>query len=253
MSVVHRRQVDGQMFSMHQSGTHWLRNMMIHVICAEYDVPVPKTISDTSVIGNPRNPTQYEHIPKIVASHNITSVLTASWLVRALVTLPPRLILVRDIRSTLVSHYEKWKDTYAVSFSEYLRGDPNDKRFDFDIWWDIRFCNAWGRMLKRYPDTTHVVHYEKLMSDTTSELERCCRFFGIRYKGSSALEHAIAACSKDAMEKRQSVETGQVVRRENRSAFEWYNDEDKDFLMQTCSSYLKHNFGYDYNDWSQDV
>lgn len=249
MSIVHRRHFDGQMISMHQSGTHWLRNLMISVICFEYDILVPETISDTSIIGNPRKFTQYEHIPKIVASHNITSVLTATWLVNALVKLPPRIVLVRDIRSVLVSHYEKWKDEYKVEFSEYLRGDPLDKRFDFDIWWDIRFCNAWGRMLRHHPDTTHLVHYENLVADPVTELDRCCRFFGIKFRNEGVLEDAVKACSKDSMEKRQSEATGQVVRRDSRSPQEWYAEPDRQFLTETCARYIKYDFGYDYNVW----
>ncbi len=94
------------------------------------------------------------------------------------------------------------KNDYGVTFSEYLRGDPSSERFDYDVWLTIRFLNAWGHVLKHYPDSTHLLRYKSLTADPVRELEECCTHYGIRFKGTRAIEDAVTACTKDAMEKR---------------------------------------------------
>lgn len=249
LSVVHRRHFDGYMVSMHQSGSHWLKSMLCHVICFEYDVPVPRHIADHTVVGSVKSPPAYDQIPRIVTSHTIPSVLASSRLVRALVRLPPRILLVRDLRATLVSHYEKWKDRYGVSFSEFLRGDPLNKRFDKDIWWDIRFYNAWGRFAARWPDDTQVIRYEALERDPIGPLRAACRFLGIRVRGERSLVRAIEESSKEKMVRLESNGGLQVVRRDERNPMSWYSQQDRHFVTQICARYLKYTFGYDFNRW----
>jgi len=91
-------------------------------------------------------------------------------------TFPRYVILVRDIRASLVSNYEKWKP--SCGFSEYLRGDVRGKRFNSDIWWCIRFNNAWGRVLETIPETTTLIKYEAMKEDTYTEFSKLVKFMG---------------------------------------------------------------------------
>ena len=134
-SLLEHRDFDGYMVSMHQSGTHWLKHMLSVVMSPEYGLPIPELLQDDSIIGHPKSPPKHTNAPRIVHSHTITAPVLAWPLVHELFGLPRYLILVRDPRAALVSHYEKWKDRYQVSFSEFLRGDPRGKRFRKDIWW----------------------------------------------------------------------------------------------------------------------
>jgi len=251
LSLVERRHVDGYIVSMHQSGSHWLKYMLVNVICREYGVPLPEFISDLSVVGSPKAPPDNPGVPRLVASHTIPSALAANGLLNRLVQLPPRVLLVRDIRSMLVSHYEKKKDAYGVSFSEFLRGDPAGRRFDKDIWWDIRFLGAWGRMLEAQPERTHLVRYEALREAPVEKLAEICRFLGLKVSGTDTLETAVAASSKDRMQAQENPDQLYVVSKEERNPFDWFSEQDRVFFTDTCRRNLKHWFGYDYAAWGR--
>lgn len=99
------------------------------------------------------------------------------------------------MRDVLVSNYEKYKDRYGLSFSEYLRGDPSGHRYLIDIWWYIYFMNLWGRVVERFPERTLVIRYEDMMQDPEHELQRLCRHFALKIE-SEVFEYAVAESSK---------------------------------------------------------
>lgn len=249
LSLLRRRGFDGHIVSMHQSGTHWLKYLLAMVICRSFDVPEPEHIADNSVVGHPQSIPEHAG-PIIVHSHSIPSPLVHSTPFRQLVTYPRYVVLVRDIRATLVSHYEKWKRRYGISFAEYLRGDVTGRRFDKDIWWDIRFINAWSSVMCRLPDATLLVHYEALKRKPDIGLAQICEFFSIPVDR-EIIEQALAASSKKHMSaKERPDEELRVVRVASKHPFESYAQDDRRFVTQMCSRYLRDPLGYDYADWS---
>ncbi|MGH6988205.1 MAG: hypothetical protein ACRED9_15360 [Caulobacteraceae bacterium] len=48
---------------------------------------------------------------------------------------------MRDIRSVLISNYEKRRAEYGVSVSRYFEGDPHGGAFVCDVSWSARFLN----------------------------------------------------------------------------------------------------------------
>lgn len=250
LSLLRRRGFDGHIVSMHQSGTHWLKYLLAMVICRGFDVPEPEHIGDNSVVGHPRSIPEHAG-PIIVHSHSIPSPLVHATPFRQMISYPRYVVLVRDIRSALVSHYEKWKSRYDVSFSEYLRGDVAGRRFDKDIWWDIRFINAWSGVMGRLPDVTLLVHYETLKSETETGLQRICGFFRMP-ADSEIIKEAIAASSKERMSAKESPgEELPVVRAATSHPFEVYSLDDQRFLTGVLNEHLRNPLGYDYADWSR--
>lgn len=248
LSCLRFRDFDGYFASMHQSGNHWLRHLLGEVIARHYDLPAPEHLADMRIIGEPRCPTQIPGIPRLVFSHKICSPIVHSAVFRGLVRFPRYVVMVRDLRTMLVSHFERFKDRYQISFSEYLRGDVTGRRFDCDIWDSIRFLNAWGRVCERLPGQTLVLRFEDLRADVAQEAARVWQFLQLPPVERSVFQAAAAASTKDKMktkEERRRKE-GTVIRPDGGNPLERYSPKDRLFLMETCERYLHHSFGYDY-------
>lgn len=236
---------------MHQSGTHWLKHMLAAAIAARHELPPPRYSHANDIIGGVHDAIPPARGPRLVSSHSIPHLLVASRRFRKLVRLPPYVVLVRDMRGSLVANYEKWKAHYACSFGEFLRGDVSGRRFNNDLWWCIRFCNAWGRVASRFPEQTLVVRYEDLQADALRELGRINDFWELDL-GSAALALGVSESGKDAMATKRDPDTPggvNVVRRDDRPAREWFSPADREFLAATCRVLLRHDFGYDYRRW----
>ena len=244
--MLKHRDFAGMLVTMHQSGTHWVKYILTSAIYHEKGFDQPTSIHDEDrFIGNPKSHRGRPGVPSITASHSIPHILLGSRLMHQVMTFPRYVILVRDIRASLVSNYEKWKP--ACGFSEYLRGDVRGKRFNSDIWWCIRFNNAWGRVLKNVPDKATLIRYESMKEDTYAEFSKLVDFMGLEISRES-IEFAIRFSDKEAMAKRQNPDADdlQVVRKDNRPPEEWFSGEDMQFFKETCRQYLKYDMGYTY-------
>lgn len=250
-SLIAHRDYTGFLVSMHQSGTHWLKHMLATGIAYQRGLPPPEFSHANDIIGGPRDPRRRPDVPPIASSHSIPHALLGLRTVRRFLRFPPYVVLVRDVRASLVANFEKWKEQYGCSFSDFLRGDMSGRRFNHDIWWCIRFCNAWGGIAERYPAATLVVRYEDLAADTLRELRRIDAFWGLGMN-TAALRQAVAESSKEKMAQKVDPRTPPgltVVRSDERPYAQWYKLDDRAFLTRTCSKYLRRGFGYDYAIW----
>ena len=75
-SLLVHRAFDGHIVSMHQSGSHWIKNMLGRVLQQIYGLPPLRHIQDDSIIGHTKSPPIYRHIPQIVHSHGYPHALT---------------------------------------------------------------------------------------------------------------------------------------------------------------------------------
>ncbi len=248
LSCLRYRDYDGYFASMHQSGNHWLRQLFGTVIAIEYGLPRPEYLADKQIIGEPKCPTTIPGIPRLVFSHKICSSLVHAVPSRAMVRFPRYVIMVRDLRTMLVSHYERFKDRYQLPFSAFLRGDVNGRQFDCDIWDSIRFLNAWGQVCRRLPGQTMVLRYEDVRSDVVGEAMRVWRFLQLPPVERSVFEQAAHESSKDRMQamSKPTRKHGVVVRADGGDPLAHYAASDRIWLMDTCDRYLNHTFGYDY-------
>ena len=246
--LLRHRHCDGYVACMHQAGSHWVRYMLSLTLARLYDLPPLAHIRDLSIVGIQGRPI-YSHIPQIAISHSIPHYLQRSRMLFRILHFPRYVVLVRDVRDALVSHYEKHKGRFNVDFSTCLRGDVRGQKYGYDIWVRIRFLNAWGAMVERHPKHVAVLKYEELLSNTQGQLARVCDYFNIEGVTPDLLDEVVAAASKTEMAKRLNPnrkKNRSVVRMDARPAKEWYTDEDLRFVAELCRRNLKHTFGYPY-------
>lgn len=248
-SLLRLRDADGVIVSMHQSGTHWLKFMIASAMSAHYGIPQPQYNHANDIIGGTKDPVNYPQIPRLISSHTVAPLLFRNALALQAIKFPPCVLLIRDLRACLVSNYRKWQARYAVSFSEYLPGDPSGRRFNSDIWWCIRFLNAWGRMAKLADGRCHVVRYEDLRLEPHAELERIAWHLSIPLAPTS-VDQGVAAATKSAMAERSDPARplGEINQQDN-DPLSFYNASDRQFVSSRCANFLRTTFGYDYSAW----
>jgi hypothetical protein len=136
------------------SGTHWLKFMLSCTLAGQHSVPLPRHSSgpdSDTIIHHPRWPQRYPGVPRIGSSHTIPSIaFTWLWLTRNF-PFRPVVVLVRDIRSAMISHYVKWQHEYPAQLADYVRGDPSGVRYRADIWWYMHFFNRDLPATRRFP------------------------------------------------------------------------------------------------------
>ncbi len=226
---------------MPQSGGTWAMYMLSLIVAKLYDLQPPVHIQDRSIVGRPV-PAQ---IPRIIDTTLLPHYLLRTRTLFRFLDFPRHLIVVRHLRDSLVSHYEKRKGIYQVDFSTYLRGDLRRKMFRNDIWTRILYMNGWGVVAERHPQQVAVLRYEDLKADTHGQLARICDHFDIEGVTPALLDEVVANSTKSAMAEREDPRF-HVVRMDPRPADEWYSDEDRRFVAEVCRRNLKYTFGYQY-------
>ena len=236
----------GFLVSMHQSGTHWLKYLLAVAIAKEYCLPMPQYNHANDIIGGPKDPRMYDNAPRLANSHSIPHPLIKSYIFRSLVKLPRYVVLIRDIRNSLISNYEKWRNRYNCSFSEYLRGNIKGRRFSNDIWWCIRFMNAWGYLAEKFPEDHLLVKYEDLTNDTLAQVSRINVFWDLGLR-EEFINYAIKESTKDKMLlKHDPGRPAGEIRTETKTFEEITDEEDRIFFNRACANFLDYGFDYKY-------
>lgn len=248
-SLLFRRNHDGHIVSMHQAGTHWLRNLITHVIAREHGLAIPDDIRSDDVVGSIKQPPSHGG-PTVVQTHSIPSPLFACRALRGSLRYPKYLVLIRDPRVMLASHYKKRKKDSAWSFSDYLRSTQKTRQFRKNIWWDLRFLNTWLPLAQNWPEHIRVVRYEDLRGDTLGELKKIVDYFGIKVSDAETLSWSVAQCSKEAMSEKESDKRGhKVVRQDEKNPLEIYLPEDREYFKEIYRRYLRTPIPYDLSQW----
>ncbi|MBL8850933.1 MAG: sulfotransferase domain-containing protein [Planctomycetaceae bacterium] len=252
MSVFWHRHAYGHIVTGQQSGSHWINNLLAHVVSAEFKIPPLRHIDDRLIIGHPRVPQPYPHIPQLIWTHHAPSPLVHAGPMRRLFEFPKYVLLLRDIRASLVGQYEKHRQDTTLTFSEYLRDHRVfGRQFKWDLDKRIVFFNAWGRVGERLPGQVCTVHYENMRRDTAGELERFWRFLELPITDPGVFQQAAVACSKEEMSRQEPrVRTHNLVRQDERDPVEWFSDDDRAYFSTRCDRLLKHRFGYSFDDWT---
>lgn len=253
MSLLWQRDADGYFATGQQSGSHWISNLMASAICIQYGVPRLEHIRDKSIIGHPRMEHRHAHVPRLVRTHHAPSPLVHCAPARGLLTFPKYVVLLRDIRASVVSRYERQTEEMAgVSFSDSLRDHSLLGRgTKWDLYKRFVFFNAWGDVARAMPEQTLLVHYENVRRDTAGELERIWRFLELPVSNPGMFAQATAECSKDRMAAADPhLRNIVLVRKDERDPVDWFSAEDREYFSARCAELLRHNFGYDFNDWS---
>lgn len=245
-ALLSQRHCVGQIASMHQSGTHWLKFMLANALAYQYGTPPPAYNHANDVIGGRRDPIIHAALPRLISSHSMPHpLLSFAWTQKQL-GLPRYLVLVRDMHASLASNYVKWCQRYGVDFSTYLRGDVAGRRYNSDIWWTLRFMNAWGDAAARVPQRITVLRYEDLQADATGELTRVAAHLRLDLSA-AAIAHGVALSDKSSMAKRDDPRRPPgAVRVTGDELMPVYSRADLAFVSAVCQRCLRHDFGYDY-------
>jgi len=247
-SLLAHRDFDAMLITMHQSGTHWLKYMLTLTLAKKLGLGNPEYIQSDIFFGNPSSYQCGYEITKIASAHSIPHLLASSKLFNKILRFPKYLILVRDMCASLVSNFEKWKDhAEYTDFSTLLRGDEKGNRFNNDIWWCMRFYNAWGRVLENMPESTMYVRYEDLKINTYGVLKNISDFLGLELSNEQ-LQHGIHGASKNKMQVKHDPTALTVVRNEKRNPIAWFSETDKQFFISACKDHLEYDFGYNFCD-----
>lgn len=248
LSLLVHRDFDSMLITMHQSGTHWLKYMLTLALVEKLGIDRPEFMQDDMFFGNPSSYQCNYEISRIASAHSIPHLLLGSKLLNNILRFPRYVVLVRDMRASLVSNFEKWKDhAEYTDFSTFIRGDEKGKKFNSDIWWCIHFYNAWGRVLTNIPDTTMFIRYEDLTANTFSTLKNISAFLELELND-DYLQYGINEASKNKMQKKNDPTALTVVRDDKRNPLDWFSEEDKQFFIDACNNHLKYDFGYNFND-----
>jgi hypothetical protein len=249
LSLLFRRNYDGHIVSMHQAGTHWLRNLIANVIVREYALPAPEHIRSDSVVGG-QNKIPVHHGPKIVQSHKIPGPLFSLPVWRKILEFPKYVVLIRDPRVSIASHYKKHRNGSPKSFSEFLRNKGKDGYFLKDIWDDVRFLNTWIPIAESWPSNVLVVRYEDLRKDTPGKLREIVNFFDIQLTQDDTLDWSIQQCSKENMSNREAPDnTTKVVRPDEANPLSIYSADDRAYFLDIYRRHLKAAIPYDLSQW----
>ncbi len=254
-ALLKHRHFDGFLVTMQHSGTHWLKYMLSTALALQLGLPSPRFVhndSSNDFIGHPRHPRRYATAPRLASTHSVPHALFDSRLLRVGLSLPPYVVLVRDLRAALVSNYEKWQARYGVSFKHYLRGDPRGRRYIFDIWAGMHFLNRWARVARRFPATTLEVRYEDLQATPQALLARIFGHFNIAIDDRH-IATAVAHGSKQHMATKldPASPVRNIIRDDQRPPAAWYDAEDRDFFDAVVARCLVDDHGYDWR-WPQD-
>lgn len=247
--MLFRRNYDGHVISMHQAGTHWLRNLVAHVIAHEHNLEIPDNIRSNAIVGGVNRIPTHDG-PKIVQSHKIPGFLFGLRIWRRFLKFPKYIVLIRDPRVSTASHYKKHHKESKKTFSEFLRNEGPDGCFLKDMWDDIRFFNVWMPLAKSWPSNVAVVRYEDLRDNTHGVLKELIAFLGIRLKHPDTLEWSVRQCAKENMSEREdATRKFKVVRPDEVSPLSIFSADDRKYFLNLYGRYLGAEIPYDLQQW----
>lgn len=240
------RGVDGFLVTAKNSGTHWLRFMLSAALAEQFGRPPPLRSSgpdSDDYIGHPRRRPRWPEPPRIGSSHNLPSRILNARAVRAVLPLPPTVVLVRDLKEALLSFYVKWREVYGVSLAEFAHGDPGGRRYRADVWWYVSFFNRWGEAGERFPERTLIVRFEDVRADPSWAVRRVAAFWGVDLT-EAAVAAGVEAGRRDRMQARLDPLKSDVISDPHaRGAFR-FSAEDHAVIDAILARHLRHDFGY---------
>lgn len=241
------RSVSGFLISGKNSGTHWLRFMLSHAMAQRYGLAPPVHSSGRSsedFVGHPRWPRKHPQLPFIASSHNLpSSILSWGWM-RWLFDLPPVVVLVRDPKEAMLSHYVKWHEVLRLSLHDYIFNQSTKRKQLADGWWYIDFFNRWGRMARIAPDHVLVVRYEDLQNAPEYWLEQISDHIGLGLDA-AAISAAMQVSTREAVRSTLDPAYGEAIVPDagERSSIRLPAAEDA-ALTRQFADHLQYDFGY---------
>lgn len=247
-TILRHRSFDGMLCTSKNSGTHWVKYMLAIALAETYDIAPPEYFSEDAVrpyIGWTKDMPLHPELPRLAFSHTIPHQL-ANWAwARALVGLPPYVLLVRHPMSILSSHFAKWQWDIKVDWLTYLQGEPTGKQYRCDLFWLARFWNRWGEWLAQDPGRIHLVHYEDVCQTPRESLQAIATHWGITLSEAS-LDAAVHGGTKEAMaEKIDPNAEPNVLQNRKEDLSDQFSGRALSHYRERIDSLFEHSLGYD--------
>jgi hypothetical protein len=211
--LLQHRSSDGFLMSGKNSGTHWLRFMLSCAIAQKHGLAPPSHScgpKSEDFIGRPAVRGRHPDAPFIASSHNLpSSILAWPWVAR-LLNLPPIVILVRDPKEAMLSHFVKWAPVFGLDLHTYVRKASPSRKIVANAWWYIDFFNRWGRMREALPGKVLVIRYEDLERAPAEGLRRVADHFGLGLDD-AAIEAGMAVSSRQTVLERLDDDYGEII------------------------------------------
>jgi hypothetical protein len=243
------RSVAGHLVSGKNSGTHWLRFMLSHALAHRHGLSPPARSSgrlSEDFVGHPRWPRRHPDLPFIASSHNLPSIVFSwAWL-RRLLRLPPIVVLVRDPKQAMLSHFVKWRGPLDLSMEDYVLRASTKRRQLANAWWYIDFFNRWGRIAAGAPDAVLVVRYEDLQASPTDWLARISTHLNLDLDAAS-IDAAMTVCSRAVLRETLDPAYGEAIVPDSVDrARARFSPSENRLLGEQFEAHMTRDFGYGY-------
>jgi hypothetical protein len=243
------RNVAGHLVSGKNSGTHWLRFMLSHALAYRHGLDPPARSSgrlSEDFVGHPRWPRRHPGLPFIASSHNLPSIAFSWGWLRRLLGLPPIVVLVRDPKEAMLSHFVKWRGPLDLSMEDYVLKASTKRRQLANAWWYIDFFNRWGWIAASAPEAVLVVRYEDLQASPAHWLGRISTHLGLDLDAAS-IDAAMAVCSPGVVRDTLDPAYGETIVPDaaERAGAHFSPAEDR-VLSDQFETHMRCDFGYGY-------
>jgi hypothetical protein len=164
--------------------------------------------------------------------------------VRWLFDLPPVVVLVRDPKEAMLSHFVKWRGVLSLSLHDYICHSSTRRKQLADGWWYIDFFNRWGRMAKAAPEHVLLVRYEDLQNAPEYWLGRISDHLGLGLDA-AAITAAMEVSSREAVRSTLDPTYGEaIVPDAGERARIRLPAAEEAVLTKQFDDYLREDFGY---------
>jgi hypothetical protein len=257
------RDNDIYLSTLPSSGTHWLRFIIAKGLVDAYDLDYEFTdIQPHDVVPPFRNKDErfafndQTNVPRVQHTHKSYSFLLRDERV---------IVLVRDLRDTMVSSYDTYSERIdpSISFAEFLRADGVDEDRHRTLEHRISFLNGWAKNWQKLND--HLcVKYESLKREPHETTRTVFDFIGIDGTTDELVESATRVADIEHMRyieqhgeanpdigtedtTETASEAGAKINEGTTKRYgEYFDEADKQYFKRVIDEQLEDDFGYDY-------
>lgn len=242
------RGYQGHLAAGKDAGAHWVKHLLGVVLAEHYGLEPPDYFSldgASAYIANPRTQRNIRGLPRLMSSNSIPGFGYDFGPLRP-GKYPPVVVLVRDLRHALVTHYERWKNRYGISWAHYLRLPAGQDKARSDLWGHIHFLNRWGDCAKRLPHEIASVHYEDLRANTAANVECILRHFDLQVPGAT-VRRVVDGLPRHIWEQRTDPDAPERIIAQHENVLEnYFSGDDGEYFRKIIARNLRHTFGYNY-------
>lgn len=245
--LLNRSDTDAYLLSLQQSGTHWLRMLLVRYLKEFYDIEYNFDDLDLSdFISHPRSDPDINlgEAPTIRSTHH------AYWFLYRNKNV---VLLVRHLRKSILSGYEKMLkvNNTSLDFEAFLKGDFDPQNFRYvtpDLPHRVRFLNRWA---KYGFDRARIqlVKFEDLKNNTIKIFREVLEFLGIPTEN-SLIQKTIDRSSKDSMRelgKESSKRHRRAIsKKDKRDPTSFFTPTTEQYFLSYLRENLEHDYGYHY-------